>query len=198
MLAGDVAGAWSVVETALVSGAMPAEIHLHMLVPALRTIGQRWADGDVTVAAEHRATVTAQRLIGQLGPHFARRGRTRGNVLIGAPAGELHALPSAILADLLRDARYGVIDLGANTPSQSFVDAASRAQRLLAVCIGVSNPGLDPAIADTVRVLRAAEIVAPVLLGGGAIDDEQHARRLGASAWSGHDATTMIGTLAGL
>ena len=192
MLAGDVAGAWSVVESALVSGATPPEIHLELLAPALRSIGRRWADGEITVADEHRASVTAQRIIGQLGPRFARRGRTRGTVVIGAPAGELHSLPSAILADLLRHARFRVVDLGANTPAESFVDAARGAERLVAVCIGVTNGGFDDVVAATLGTLRDAEVGAPVFVGGAAIVDEEHARRLGADGWSGADAASVI------
>jgi excisionase family DNA binding protein len=82
MLAGDVAGSWAVVEAALVSGATPPEVHLELLAPSLRSIGERWADGEISVADEHRASVTAQRIIGQLGPRFARRGRTRGTIVI--------------------------------------------------------------------------------------------------------------------
>ncbi len=192
MLAGDVAGSWAVVEAALVSGATPPEVHLELLAPSLRSIGRRWADGEITVADEHRASVTAQRIIGQLGPRFARRGRTRGTVVIGAPSGELHALPSAILADLLRDAGYRVVDLGANTPPESFVDAALGAERLLAIGIGVTNDGLDDVVADAVRALRAADLDARVLVGGAAITDEAHARRLGADAWSGADASSVL------
>jgi methanogenic corrinoid protein MtbC1 len=192
MLAGDVPGAWSVVESALVSGATPREIHLELLAPALRSIGQRWADGEITVADEHRASVTAQRIIGQLGPRFARRGRTRGTVVIGAPAGELHSLPSAILADLLRDAGYRVGDLGANTPPESFVDAALSAERLVAVCIGVTNSGFEDVVTEAVRALHDADVAAPVMVGGAGITDAEHARRIGADAWSGTDALSAI------
>jgi excisionase family DNA binding protein len=192
MLAGDVAGAWIVVESALVSGATPPEIHLDLLAPALRSIGQRWAVGEITVADEHRASVTAQRIIGQLGPRFARRGRTRGTVVIGAPAGELHSLPCAILADLLRDARYRVGDLGANTPAESFVDAALSAERLVAVCIGVTGKGFDDGVKEAVRALHDAGVAVPVLVGGAAITDAEHAQRVGADAWSGSDALSVI------
>ncbi len=195
LLAGDVAGAWSVVETALVSGATPAEVHLDVLTPALRSIGERWAGGEVSVAEEHRATAAAHRIIGQLGPRFAHRGRTRGTVVIGAPAGELHALPSAIVADLLRDARYSVADLGANAPPESFVDAAREANRLVAICIGVTTGGLDDALTATVAALRDASIEAPVLVGGAAIPDEAAALALGADGWSGSDAPTLIATV---
>ena len=121
MVAGDEAGAWSVVEAALASGVDPADVYLDLLVPALEVVGEGWAAGELTVADEHRATAIALRLVGRLGPRFARRGRKRGTVVVGAPAGEQHGIPSAILADLLRGVGFEVLDMGANTPAASFV-----------------------------------------------------------------------------
>jgi excisionase family DNA binding protein len=198
MLAGDVAGAWAVVEGALTSGASPAEIYLRVLAPALGSIGERWAAGDLSVADEHRATVVAQRIVGQLGPRFARRGRTRGTVVIGAPAGERHALPSAMLADLLRDAGFAVVDLGADAPPESFADAAASAPRLVAVCIGISRDGLADAMKATVRALEDAGVDAPIVIGGAAVTDADEARRLGATHWSGGGAAAAVATIDGL
>ncbi len=54
-----------------------------------------------------------------MGPRCTRHSPKRGMILLGAPEGDEHALPSAILADLLRAARFEVHDLGADTPTAS-------------------------------------------------------------------------------
>ena len=141
MAAGDEAGAWGVVEAALASGVEAADIYLDLLVPALEVVGEGWAAGELTVADEHRATAVALRLVGRLGPRFARRGRKRGTVVVGAPAGEQHGLPSAILADLLRGVGFEVLDMGANTPAASFAETAREANRLVAIAIAITTPG---------------------------------------------------------
>ena len=64
----------------------------------------------------------ATRLVGRLGPSFARRGRKRGTVIIGAAAADHHSLPLAILGDIVRGRGLDVVDLGANTPPASFLD----------------------------------------------------------------------------
>lgn len=192
MVAGDEAGAWSVVEAALASGTDPADVHLDILVPALESIGDRWESGTFSVADEHRATTVAQRLIGRLGPRFARRGRKRGAVLVGAPPGELHSLPTAIVADLLRGAGFEVLDVGANTPAESFAETARAANRLVAVAIAVTTPGRETGVRSVVRALRQAGITAPVLVGGAAITGEDHATRLGADGWSGFDGRSVV------
>jgi excisionase family DNA binding protein len=192
MVASDEAGAWAVLEDALASGVAPADAYLDLLVPALHRIGEQWASGDITVGDEHRAAVVAQRLIGRLGPQFARRGRKRGTVVLGMPAGEWHSLPGAILADVLRGAGFEVLDTGADTPAESFAQTASDANRLVAVLLGVTTPGRDASVRATIRALRDDGVDAPVLVGGAAIRDEKHARRLGADTWSGPDGRSAL------
>ena len=155
MVAGDEAG--GVVrrrERGPTSGTEPAGVYLDLIVPALASIGDRWASGTLSVADEHRATIVAQRLIGRLGPQFARRGRKRGAVVIGAPL-ETHALPTAIVGDLLRGAGFEVLDIGANSPPESFVDTARGASRLVAIAIAVTSSGRESAVRSVVRALRA-------------------------------------------
>lgn len=192
MVAGDEAGAWRVLEAALTGGAEPAEVHLDIIVPALRVVGDGWADGTYTVADEHRASAVALRIIGRLGPRFARRGRKRGTVVVGAVEGDEHGLPSAILGDLLRGVGFEVFDQGANTPAESFLHAARSANRLVAVAISVTTGDQVERARPTVDLLHEAAIGVPILLGGAAISDEAHARDLGADGWTGHDALTAI------
>lgn len=192
MTAGDEAGAWRVIDDALASGMEPAEVYLDLLVPVLSGVGAAWAGGTVTVAAEHRASAVALRIIGRLGPQFARRGRKRGVVIIGAPAGDQHSLPGAIVADLLRGEGFEVIDLGANTPDTSFAETTRDVTRLVAVVIGSIAPGCDSAVQSTVQAIRRCDRTVPVLIGGAAINDAGHARRLGADAWTGPDGRSVI------
>lgn len=192
MAAGDEAGAWHSIEEALAWGMEPAEVYLDLLVPALRRLGDGWAAGTVTVAQEHRASAVAARIIGRLGPRFARRGRKRGVVIVGAPAGDQHALPSAIVADLLRGEGFEVLDMGANVPPGSFAETAQHATRLAAVVIGVTTPGRESGVRATIRALRAAAVAAPVLVGGAAIRGAGDAARLGADAWTGQDGRSVI------
>lgn len=198
MTAGDEAGAWRVIDDALASGMDPAGVYLDLLAPVLRGVGAGWSAGTVTVAEEHRASAVALRLIGRLGPQFARRGRKRGLVIIGAPAGDQHSLPGAIVADLLRGDGFEVIDLGANTPDSSFAETAQDAARLVAVVIGVTAPGCDSAVESIVQALRRSGSAVPVLIGGAAISGADHALRLGADGWTGPDGQSVITAVNGV
>jgi excisionase family DNA binding protein len=192
LLAGDEPGAWAVVERALASGTDPTSIYLDVLTPALRSLGERWARGAIDVGDEHRATCVAIRLVGKLGPAFRRPGRRRGRVVVGAPAGEQHALPVAMLADVLRGSGFEVSELGCHVPLESFVREAATQPDVVAVAVSVTTPRHRAAAGRVVAAVRArlGEGV-PVLVGGGAIPDERAALRLGADGW-GTDARAAV------
>lgn len=179
LIAGDEPGSWSVIEAAMASGIEPASIYVDVLAPALAAIGSAWAIGEVSITEEHRATAVTNRLIGRLGPRFTRPGRTRGTIVIGAVAGDQHAVPIALAADLLRGRGFSVIDLGANTPAEAFIDAGMSADRLVAIGISASASGVDDAIVATADAV-ADGIGCPIVIGGHGIGPE--ARRAHADA----------------
>jgi len=194
LVAGDARGAWGVIEAALSAGADLDEIYLDVLSPALRNIGARWAAGELDISIEHRATGIAFRLLGRLGPRFARRGRSRGTIVIGAPAGEHHSLPVAMLADLLRGEGWEVSDLGADMPTPSFIGSVLSTPGLVAVGVSVTSPDSLPAAAELISALRGAVPTVPIVIGGAAVDGRDHALALGATGWasSAADLATLL------
>lgn len=196
LVVGDEPGAWSVAQLALAGGATPAALYMEIFVPALRMIGTRWEEGQINVGDEHCASAVMQRLIGRTGPLFRRPGRKRGIVVLGAPEGELHGMPTALAADLLRGRGFVVVDLGADVPSDSFAECVRRLPRVIAVAITVTTKRRDAAVRRLVAALRAEHIAVPIMVGGSGID-EQAARRLGADAW-GNDAPQLEHLLAEL
>jgi excisionase family DNA binding protein len=198
LVAGDEPGAWAVINAALTSGMLARDIHVDLLAGSLRTIGEQWACGDLTVADEHRAFTVAARIIGRLGPLFAQRGRKRGTILVGTAAADPHALPSAILADVLRGVRFEVIDLGANTPPESFAQSARRLDRLVAVLVGATTKRHAKAMATAVAAIRAVRPDTPILVGGAAVTGETAASHVGADGWSGHDARHAVAAVEAL
>lgn len=171
MVEGDEAGSWQVIEEALVGGLDPDDVLLDVIGGALAAIGTGWQEGLVTVSEEHRATAVATRLIGRLGPRFARRGPARGHVILGAPAGDHHGLPVSILRDLLRSRGCDVVDLGADVPAWSWAEAVDQVPaggRLIGVGLCVSTPELDGAVVQAIGAIRAAT-PAPIVLGGSSL-----------------------------
>lgn len=184
---GDVGGAWAVVEGAVRAGRPSLDLYVQLLGPVLQQVGQEWASGTRSIEAEHRATSTAMRLAGRIGPQGLRAGRRRrATVLLGGAPGDPHQLPLLMVADALRWDGFRVIDLGANVPIGSFVDAATAAPDLVAVGVSLSVQRHGGAVAGVLEELRHAVPGTTLLAGGPALHDEAAARGLGADGWAPH------------
>ncbi|HVJ96157.1 MAG TPA: cobalamin-dependent protein, partial [Acidimicrobiia bacterium] len=183
LLAGDHMGAWNVAEQALASGASPTDVYVDVLGPVLEDIGTRWERGSLTVGEEHRASAAARLVVGRMSPRFARRGRTRGTVVLGAASGDTHGLPLAMVADVLRGAAFDVVDLGADTPAESFVQMIQRTDAV-ALGISASTDGAVDAVAKTIRAVREAHPDIPIMVGGPAFPTAADAEAVGADGWA--------------
>jgi excisionase family DNA binding protein len=194
MVAGDVTGAWAVVEAALASGSTPARIYVDVLAPALASVGERWAGGELGIDDEHLASAVASRIIGRLGPRFNRRGRPRGTVVAAMPSGERHGFGLAMLTDVLRGEGYSVLDLGPDTPAQSLVTAMKKVEDLEAVCLSVAYTDALPRLIETIEEVRGVfGTDIPIVVGGRAIESLEHATTLGADGWV--ERATDVGEL---
>ena len=183
MLGGDVAGSWQVIEAAMASGFEPGEIYVRLLAPSLHAIGASWRSGRVSIDQEHLASSVATTLIGRLGPRFVHPGRKKGVVIVAMPPGERHGLGVAMLADILADAGYGVLNLGPDTPTASLVAAMRDAGSLAAVVVSVVDVERRPAAGRLLAAARRERPSVPRLVGGNAVPDERVALDLGADGW---------------
>lgn len=151
-------------------GAPAADIYVHLLTPALHEIGERWSRGLVGIAIEHRATEIARTLMARLGESFRRRGPERGSAVSLALAGDLHALPSAMVADFLRAGGWDVHNLGADLPAPALASFLGEAD-VDAVVISVTNAelGVQP-LRELAEVARTDAPQRIVVAGGQGID----------------------------
>jgi excisionase family DNA binding protein len=195
LLAGDEPGAWRVVESALVARLAPDRAHLDLIAPCLVDVGDRWAHGTISVGDEHLASAVATRLVARLAPLCARRGRSRGTVVLAGPAGETHNLPILLATNVLRARGWEVVELGSDTPTAEVVAAARGADRLRAVGVSVGSQVSRHAASATLAAVRAQVPGVAVLAGGPGVPDEDTARRLGADGWA-RDAAALDDLLA--
>ncbi|MHB8220173.1 MAG: cobalamin B12-binding domain-containing protein [Acidimicrobiales bacterium] len=185
LMAGDAPGSWAVIERVLAGGSPPTSVYLQLLAPALRQIGDQWAAGATTVRAEHQAAAVAIRIVGRLSPRFARRGPPgAGTVVLGGTPGDPHLIPVTIVADVLRQRGFGVVDLGANVPEESFLEAARRAPNLRAVGVSLADHGRRDAAAGVLAGLRHGFPTATLMAGGPAVANRDEAQALGADDWA--------------
>ena len=190
LVAADEPGAWQILEMALGSGVSPDEVYTDLLIPSINAIGIEYGGEMETVHLVHQATSVTTRLMARLGPLFRRRGTAKARVLIGAVEHDAHALAPAMMADLLRSARFDVIDLGANTPAETFVGAVLTISDVAVVALTATSGGNETTVAETIRAIKAARRL-PVLVGGSGIETRHKAADLGADGWANSLGETL-------
>jgi excisionase family DNA binding protein len=183
LLVGDRMGAKNVLEASLASGTDAVGVYVDVVAPAMRAIGEGWAAGAVDVAEEHRATVIMGQVLAVLESRFTRRGVRRGTFVVGAVAGDRHALPVRMVADVVRLSGYEVHDLGADVPVESFIHAVAGVEPLLAVAVSSTIPGNEDVVRTTVSAVRQW-VDGAVLVGGGAVPGAAASEALGGDGWA--------------
>ena len=136
------------------------------ILPYLRTLGDRWREGDASVAQEHFATgLLRARLLG-LARGWDRGGGPRA--LLACPSGERHDLGLIILGLALRDRGWRVTFLGPDTPIETLAAAADQLAPDVVVLSSLTRDPLAAAAAEIAQMAASR----PVLLAGPGADAE--------------------------
>ena len=130
----------------LARGVPLTELCERVISPALYRIGEDWAAGTGTIAAEHRASAICERLIAA---HAGQpQGRPRGIAVASTPPGERHGLPALMATACLREDRWLVHHLATDLPVTEVTGLARLA--------GASLVVLSCATAESARLAREA------------------------------------------
>ncbi len=199
LLVGDEPGAWVVLEELLVAGHDGISILVDVLGPAMRSIGELWQAGRISIAEEHLASQVAERLVVGLGARFRKAGRRSQAVVLATAQGEQHHLPLTMAVQSLQILGFGVLDVGCDLPVSDLLDLVRRPPRpLVGVVLGATLSSHLPALAEAVSLLRQVAPRLPVLVGGAAVPTDSLAREIGAVGWSGLDARSLVCSVEGL
>ncbi len=157
-----------------------------IVIPLLHDLGDRWEQGEVTVAQEHFASnLLRGRLLG------LARGWDRGSgprALLACPPGELHDLGLVVFGLALRARGWRITFLGADTPLETITETAGQIasdvvviaalmpSRLRSVLAQVRDLAKDRrvAIAGAAATQKLADEMGAELLGEGPLDAAEH------------------------
>jgi len=134
------------------------------LMPALRSIGDAWADGSLSPAAEHLAAhAVLRRLAGAF--EAASRGALGPGILVGLAPGSRHELGALAFATAAKRAGLSVGYLGADLPVESWVEAVEHAEPSAIVLVVPRRRDLS-AVVSVIDAVRAARPEVRVVVGG--------------------------------
>ena len=170
LLAGDVTSCRDLTSRMVRSASQMARFFIHVLQPALYTIGVRWENAEIGVAEEHLASATVSRLLASIPVAEFAAGTLRGKAVVSTTANEFHEIGAWMVAYCLEGDGWDVRYLGANLPGEDLV-AFVRADPPDLLCLSVTmafNLGSVKRIITGVRA-ETSLARAKVLVGGQAL-----------------------------
>ncbi len=163
LLTGDERAAEVTAREAMETGLDEVAISEEIITPALRTVGEMWAGGLLTVADEHMATEISLRVLALQREAFRRANeRTSQQVYLAGVEGEQHVVGLTMAANLLRHAGYDVRFLGPDVPVQALTQiVARRRPHVVALTVTMRDSAMlvDLAVAEVIRASPGTGVV---------------------------------------
>ncbi|MCE5262911.1 MAG: corrinoid protein [Deltaproteobacteria bacterium] len=160
------------------------------LISAMDEVGRRFSEGDLFLPEMLLAAKTMKAGLEVLRPRLsAAAGELLGTVVIATVKGDLHDIGKNLVAMMLEGAGFKVINLGADVDADGFVRAAKDNKADL-VCLSALLTTTMPAMAATVKAVRASGCPARILVGGAPVT-QGFADQIGADGY-GTDAPGAV------
>ena len=167
------------VQSLVAKGCDSTEI-VELLQQGLLEVGNRFAQGEYFLAdliVSGMMFKSALSLITPEAPPAGAAGAaeaadTRGRVLIGVMAGDIHDIGKDIIVQVLRTESFDVLDLGVDVPVEAFVQAAQNyAPDIIALSGVMGGAALEMKL--VVEALTEAGIhpATPILVGGSCVSE---------------------------
>ncbi|WP_298703501.1 homocysteine S-methyltransferase family protein [uncultured Veillonella sp.] len=186
------------VEKALAAGIDPLKITKQALSEAMNVVGDKFGSGkvflpQVMLAAE--AMQGAFQTIKKVLPE--NDGLSKETVIVATVKGDIHDLGKNIVAALLENNGYRVIDLGKDVDPEDIVRAAE-AEKASVIGICSLMTTTMPMIDVTIKAIRAAGLSSKVIVGG-AVLTQEYADKAGADSYAkdGISAVNIVKHLLG-
>jgi 5-methyltetrahydrofolate--homocysteine methyltransferase len=192
--AGDIE---SMVDEALDGGLDARAINDGILIPALEEVGRRFEKRDCFLPQMMLAAETVERAFAKLKPLFPKDEAAggRATVVVATVEGDVHDIGKNILASVLENHGYRVVDLGKNVPADRIVEAAAfeGADVVALSALMTTTIGQMPVVIER---LKDAGVGCRVMVGG-AVVTQKYADSIGADGYA-KDAARAVKALAEL
>lgn len=194
---GDRDGIEALVRQGLAEGLAPLEIFTEIMTPAIRHLGDLFAQRKKFIPHLVASADTMKRGMAVLTPLLEQQGdmEKKGTIIMATVKGDIHDIGKNICCLMLRNFGYNVIDLGRNVPCEAILEAA---ERYKADIIGLS--ALMTTTMMQMKVVRDAvrERGLPYkIMIGGAVTTRRFAQEIGVDGY-GRDVGDVVPVADGL
>jgi 5-methyltetrahydrofolate--homocysteine methyltransferase len=175
----------------LAAGIAPQTIVETGLVPGMAIVGDQFKRNEIFVPEMLVAARAMKEALKILEPLLASAGiKPKYTALIGTVQGDLHDIGKNLISMMWRGANFAVVDLGTNVSPDKYLAAAVEHK---ANIVGLSAllTTTMPAMKETVRILKAANLPDMKIMIGGAPITQAFADEIGADGYAA-DAGTAV------
>ena len=171
---------------ALEAGISPQKILDEGLIAAMAVVGERFQRNEVYVPEVLLAARAMRAGMNVLEPMLLEGGgmKTIGTVVLGTVEGDIHDIGKNLVGIMLRGAGFEVNDLGVDTSTRKFIDAAEGKRAQLICMSGLLTTSM-PMMKVTIDDLEAAGMKGKVkTMVGGAPVTQRYADTIGADGYA--------------
>lgn len=143
-----------------------------LLATAMRKIGDRWHQGDITVAQEHLATRAALHALQTLDKIVAEPEPNNLLAVCCSTEDDFHELPIQCTELILKHEGWEVLNLGANTPFYALTEIVARVHPTLICVASTILVDLDRVVREFKELrVQASRVGGAIVLGGAGFAD---------------------------
>ncbi|MDH5678524.1 MAG: homocysteine S-methyltransferase family protein [Nitrospinota bacterium] len=197
VLDGDKSHIEELVNKALAEGSDPMGIFLDTMTPAIRHLGDLFAQRKKFIPHLVAAADTMKRGVAVLDPLLKQSGSTqnKGTIVFATVKGDIHDIGKNICVLMLSNFGYKVVDLGKNVPLEDIFAAAEKeGAHIIALSALMTTTMIQMKL--VVDEVRARNLPYKVMVGG-AVVTKTFADEIGAGAY-GKDVGDVVDVTAGL
>ena len=191
VLNGDKENVLPLLEAEIAKGAEPFALVNDVLIPAITEVGARYERREYFLPQLIRAAETMQTAFGRLKPLLeAARGSERRPVIVMATVeGDIHDIGKNIVALLLGNHGFDVVDAGKDVPAADIVRCAEEhGARIIGLSALMTTTMVR--MEDTIALIRERGLDMKVMVGGAAVT-QAFADSIGADAYC-EDAVAAV------
>lgn len=190
VIEGDEENIVGLVEEALKEGWDPIRISNEGLVPGLEEVGRLFSNNRYYLPQVMLSADTMKKAFTRLKKEFkGKSGPSLGKVLLATVEGDIHDIGKNIVATLLENHGFEVIDLGKNVPADRIIEEAVK-NRVDIVGLSALMTTTVMEMDGVIKKLKERGIKAMTIVGG-AVVTEEFSAKIGADEYGG-DALSAV------
>ena len=154
-----------------------------MIIPALNIVGKDYETGKIFLPQLIQSAETTKKAFEVVKETFsANDGEEKGPIIIATVEGDIHDIGKNLVALMLRNYGYEVIDLGKDVPADKIIAAAKEHNASIIVLSALMTTTMMR-MKDTIALKQKENLNVKVMIGG-AVTTQSFADEIGADGYS--------------